>query len=65
MLTGGVGHRIAVEIFDPATGLWTRIKDMHDTRYRHQLILLDSGKVLVIGGNGREGLLAETELFTP
>ena len=38
---------------------------MNDTRYRHQMIVLDGGQVLIIGGNGREGLLAETELFTP
>jgi N-acetylneuraminic acid mutarotase len=65
LLTGGVGHRIAAEIYDPATGEWSRINDMNDTRYRHEMILLDDGKVLVIGGNGIEGLLAETELFTP
>ena len=65
LITGGIGLRISGEIFDPDTGDWTRTLDMHDTRYRHQMIVLDSGKILVIGGNGKEGLLAETELFTP
>ena len=65
LITGGIGLRISGEIFDPDTGDWIRTLDMHDTRYRHQMIVLDSGKILVIGGNGKEGLLAETELFTP
>jgi len=65
LVTGGIGLRISGEIFNHDTGNWTRTLDMHDTRYRHQMIVLDSGKILVIGGNSKEGLLAETELFTP
>jgi hypothetical protein len=41
----------SAEVFDPSTGLWTRVADMHTSRIRgHSATLLPNGRVLLIGG---------------
>jgi large repetitive protein len=50
--TGGSGesHTAAAEIYDWATGRWSATAPMNVTRAGHQALLLDDGRVLVIGG---------------
>ncbi|WP_295388982.1 kelch repeat-containing protein [uncultured Thiodictyon sp.] len=60
----------AAQLYDPATGQWTVTGNMNIARQQHSLILLNTGKVLVVGGfleNGCNGanLLSQTELFDP
>lgn len=76
---GGVGAfgiwytRSSVDIFDPATGLWTPAKKMFQARRAHTATLLPDGKVLVAGGtmggqnNGTEAgkQLATAEVYDP
>ncbi len=62
-----------VDIFDPATGHWTKAKDMHHPRRAHTATLLPDGKVLVAGGttggssDGTDGgtQLATAEVYDP
>jgi hypothetical protein len=41
------------EIFDPATGTFSPTGDMTVTRFNHTAIALNDGRVLIVGGNGR------------
>lgn len=43
-----------VDIYNAATDLWTEIAPMNMCRAFHEAFLLDDGRVLVIGGAGRE-----------
>ncbi|WP_328455455.1 DUF6603 domain-containing protein [Amycolatopsis sp. NBC_00438] len=78
LVTGGSGVRpgqedgalASAELFHPATGTWTAATPMGDARSGHQAVVLDDGRVLVIGGaaptgNGREEALAYCELYNP
>ena len=38
-------------LYDPATGNWTAHRFARHRRYEHTATLLNSGKVLVVGGN--------------
>jgi len=38
------------ELYDPATGTWTTTAPMNDARWEHQSVLLNDGRVLVVGG---------------
>lgn len=60
------------DLFDPSTGSWRRVADMHVARGFHGVsVLLPDGRVLVAGGEGQPGLnVAATgsgtiEVFTP
>ncbi len=54
------------ELYDPATGTFTATGDMGTARASHTATLLDTGKVLVVGGdNGAGQGLASAELFDP
>ncbi|PTL79540.1 kelch repeat-containing protein [Vitiosangium sp. GDMCC 1.1324] len=63
--------RHSAEVFDPATGTWTATDFMTTPRGNHTATLLDSGKVLVVGGdstNFETGSNKETgtaELYDP
>ena len=65
---GGVfGVGIAsVEIFDPSSGSWSPVKSMSQNRTDHAAVLLDDGRVLVVGGTGDAALVLDSsELFDP
>ncbi len=49
------------EIFDPATGTFSPTGDMTVTRFNHTAIALNDGRVLVVGGNGRNS----AEVYDP
>jgi N-acetylneuraminic acid mutarotase len=56
------------ELFNPATGKWTSAGAMTTYRYAHASVLLNSGKVLVIGGDTgyrERRILSSTELYDP
>lgn len=52
----GCGHGVcgisSAELYDPATGTWQPTGSMHDGRYLHTATLLQTGQVLVVGGEG-------------
>jgi len=67
MVVGGIGiHAIPiVELYDPATGVWTtNTLTLNTARFRHTATLLSDGKVLVAGG-GNNGFLSSSEVFDP
>jgi hypothetical protein len=56
----------SVEIYDPATQLWTPAAPMATARAYHTATALADGRVLVVGGVGADGAaVATTELYTP
>lgn len=60
----------SAELYDPATGEWEDTGALETARYRHSATLLDSGKVLVVGGLNRRQdqpptALASAELYDP
>ena len=57
--------RAAAELYDPASGTWTRTQSMGAARHGFTATLLLSGKVLVAGGTGPNGTLSSAELYDP
>ena len=55
----------SAEIYDPATGTFSRGGDMSSPRSGHTATLLPSGKVLIAGGENAQGALATAELYDP
>jgi hypothetical protein len=57
------------ELYDPASGTWTRTGELADARYIHTATLLSDGRVLVAGGRtgpSRYGpSIATAELYDP
>ena len=51
----GLAPTATVEIYDPATGIWTPTGSMNQARYRDTATLLQNGLVLVVGGLGNNG----------
>jgi N-acetylneuraminic acid mutarotase len=72
LVTGGVtdptppdfGRSATAELFDPATGTWSRTGNMLTVRDAHAAVRLQDGKVLVAGG-WDNGPLASAELYDP
>ena len=62
-MAGGTGSRDTFEVYDPATNSWTTAGAMLVGRYRSSIALVDGG-ILIFGGQGRDGVLAKTELFS-
>jgi len=56
----------SAELYDPATGTFTRTDSMSSFRDHHTATLLEDGRVLVVGGGG-EGYASRTqvELYDP
>ena len=59
------GFRRSVEIYDPRSQRWRRAAPMHAARGFAQATLLADGRVLVVGGFGNDGDLAEAEIYDP
>ncbi|MEW6209575.1 MAG: kelch repeat-containing protein [Acidobacteriota bacterium] len=56
----------SAEIFDPATETFTPTENMHQARLGHRALLLPDGKVLITGGQTKDGAkLASAEIFDP
>jgi Galactose oxidase, central domain len=56
----------SAEIYDPATGKWSRTGSMTTPRYDAAAILLDNGRVLVTGGQDDDpDTLSSAELYDP
>ena len=70
LITGGFDSDLmalaSAEVFDPATGNWTRTGDTVVGRAQHTAALLNDGRVLVIGGLGPDyNLLNSVETYDP
>jgi len=76
LVTGGADgtyHTLAsAERFDPATGVWTPMPDMHTSRFWHTATLLPNGRLLVAGGMTGDAsdpqnvdVVTSTETFDP
>ncbi len=60
----------SAEVYDPDTGAWTEVTAMTDARCGHPALVLNTGKVLVVGGNApvsreTDAALAFCELYDP
>jgi hypothetical protein len=55
----------SAELYNPATGLWSDTGSLNEARAEFSLILLNTGKVLAIGGSGIGGDLKSCELYDP
>lgn len=56
------------EVYDPATGAFTRVGDMRIPRHKHDAVLLPDGEVLITGGSDERddrGVFDSSELFDP
>ena len=66
---GFVGFRLQafseVELYDPATGIWTTTNSMNNLRLWPSATVLPNGKVLLAGGDNFNGVLSVCELFDP
>jgi hypothetical protein len=47
-----IGGRGAA-VFDPSTNTWVSLIEMHESRHGHASLLLDDGRVVVVGGDMR------------
>ena len=55
----------SVEIYDPATGLWTTTGSMLAARQGHTATLLPDGRVLVAAGYNQGYFISSAELYDP
>lgn len=63
--TSGVNSVIS-QIYDPATGQWTTTGDVRVERYSANLLKLEDGRVLMVGGDQWGiGSLADCEIYDP
>jgi hypothetical protein len=73
LIAGGLGEDPATEaedvtftaeLYDPATGLFTRTGSMALARSGHTATLISNGRVLIAGGSGNDGsALPSTEIY--
>jgi hypothetical protein len=52
-----------IERWSPATGRWTRMAPLPDKRDGHTTTLLNDGTVLVVGGENKSGVRADTYAY--
>lgn len=67
LLVGGFGAAAlsSVELYNPASGLFTAVSPLSTARNLHTSTLLPSGKVLVVGGSDGTNFFSSSELFDP
>jgi hypothetical protein len=71
MVSGGadtstsLGPLASVEVFLPDPGAFASLAPMLQPRFRHATVLLDDGRVLIVGGQGNNGDVLEIELYDP
>lgn len=63
--SGGGGHSVIAELFDPVTNQWIRTGDMNVGRYHTRLIKLLDGKVLAISGDQWGTDVLGSEIYDP
>ncbi|MEM8930055.1 MAG: kelch repeat-containing protein [Acidobacteriota bacterium] len=61
----GGGSYASAEIYDPTTGTWSPARSMMNARVHHTATLLQSGKVLVIGGHTGASAEIDSEIYDP
>jgi hypothetical protein len=62
----GAGTKLnSVELYDPDTNTWSPAAPMSVIRTGHSAVLLNNGKVLVVGGRNSGGSLDSAELYDP
>jgi hypothetical protein len=60
------GGLSTAELYDPATGTWSSAASLNSGRLHHQTVLLQDGRVLVMGGlDASSGAQAGAELYDP
>lgn len=65
-LTGGDGVLSTAAVYDPETRKWCKLpEDMTEGRSGHTATLLDNGRLLIAGGEGRDGALDSAEIYDP
>jgi len=69
LVVGGETYRgitASAELYDPATGIWTKTGNLHEGREHQTATLLQNGQVLVVGGvNAQFQYIASAELYDP
>jgi len=55
----------SAELYDPATGTFSRTDSLTTARVNQTATLLQDGRVLIAGGSDRSGLLSSSELYDP
>ena len=56
----------SAEVYDPSSGTWSPVGSMSEERAYYSAVLLEDGRVLVVGGKGEDqSMLHSTELFDP
>ena len=63
--TSPATYRQSAEVFDQATGTWTAAGSLGTPRSHHTATPLDSGQVLVVGGQSTGGDTNTAELYDP
>lgn len=53
------------ELFDPATVTFSEAGALRSERSQHEAVLLEDGRVLIVGGYNQDGSPSSTELFDP
>jgi hypothetical protein len=60
------GQNLATcELYDTATGLWGPASNLVTAKQGHGTVVLNTGKVLAVGGSTASGPSAASELYTP
>jgi N-acetylneuraminic acid mutarotase len=71
LVIGGLNHQKGfnslntVEIYDPTLNKWILKAPMTIARHHHAATVLNSGKVIVTGGEDAQGALSSVEIYDP